>query len=218
MRRDSSDRQAKQVKHLIYSRLCPIYSVDCITISPSIFFLYTWDKMKLTTVFLFAATAWGAQHHHRRDTTDNGINLSAISSALYLTLCFSEYFSNNLTLLQRGSGSQPNNHCKFCQHLAAAQISHLRDSICCTRIRHLGTHQPSRTQFPRQSIQGRHYPSLVRRSPNGCEKLHVGGQVADLRGSIDGHNGRVQRGSKYRDSSGSHCHRFQSRWTGELNF
>ncbi|KOS47206.1 hypothetical protein ACN38_g1835 [Penicillium nordicum] len=38
--------------------------------------------MKLTTVFLFAATAWGSQHHHRRDTTDNGINLSAISSAL----------------------------------------------------------------------------------------------------------------------------------------
>ncbi|CAI7635686.1 unnamed protein product [Penicillium viridicatum] len=38
--------------------------------------------MKLNTVFLFAATAWGAQHHHRRDTTDNGINLSAISSAL----------------------------------------------------------------------------------------------------------------------------------------
>lgn len=42
--------------------------------------------MKLTAAFLFAATAWGAQHHHRRDTTDNGINLSAISSALYLTL------------------------------------------------------------------------------------------------------------------------------------
>ncbi|KAJ9491964.1 hypothetical protein VN97_g1275 [Penicillium thymicola] len=38
--------------------------------------------MKLTTVFLFVATAWGSQHHHRRDTPDNGINLSAISSAL----------------------------------------------------------------------------------------------------------------------------------------
>ncbi|KAJ5511470.1 hypothetical protein N7453_003573 [Penicillium expansum] len=38
--------------------------------------------MKLTAAFLFAATAWGAQHHHQRDTTDNGINLSAISSAL----------------------------------------------------------------------------------------------------------------------------------------
>ncbi|KAJ6181329.1 hypothetical protein N7519_011790 [Penicillium mononematosum] len=36
--------------------------------------------MKLTAL-LFAATAWGAQHHHR-DTTDNGIDLGAISSAL----------------------------------------------------------------------------------------------------------------------------------------
>ncbi|CAG8333107.1 unnamed protein product [Penicillium nalgiovense] len=33
------------------------------------------------TALLFTATAWGAQHHHR-DTTDNGINLGAISSAL----------------------------------------------------------------------------------------------------------------------------------------
>lgn len=175
--------------------------------------------MKLTTVFLFAATAWGAQHHHRRDTTDNGINLSAISSALYLTL-FSKYIyleKTNLTLLQGGPGGQPNNHRKFRQHLAAAQVSHLRDSICCARLRHLGTHQPSRTQFRRQSIQGWHDPSLVQRSPDGCEKLHVGGQVADLRGSIDGHNVRVQRGSKDRDC-GSHCHRFQSRWAGELNF
>ncbi|KAI1836431.1 hypothetical protein DTO006G1_2640 [Penicillium roqueforti] len=38
--------------------------------------------MKFTTAFLFAATAWGVQHHHRRDTTNNGINLSAITSAL----------------------------------------------------------------------------------------------------------------------------------------
>ncbi|KAJ6144039.1 hypothetical protein N7471_003492 [Penicillium samsonianum] len=38
--------------------------------------------MRFTPALLFAATAWGAQHHHRRDTTDNGINLGAISSAL----------------------------------------------------------------------------------------------------------------------------------------
>ncbi|KAJ5815822.1 hypothetical protein N7447_008055 [Penicillium robsamsonii] len=37
--------------------------------------------MRLTAALLFVGTAWGAQHHHRRDT-DNGINLSAISSAL----------------------------------------------------------------------------------------------------------------------------------------
>ncbi|CAG8888762.1 unnamed protein product [Penicillium egyptiacum] len=38
--------------------------------------------MKFTVALLFATTAWGAQHHHRRDTTDNGINLGAITSAL----------------------------------------------------------------------------------------------------------------------------------------
>ncbi|CAI7659724.1 unnamed protein product [Penicillium glandicola] len=37
--------------------------------------------MKFTVAILFATTAWGTQHHHR-DTTDNGINLPAISSAL----------------------------------------------------------------------------------------------------------------------------------------
>ncbi|KAJ5360969.1 hypothetical protein N7517_010160 [Penicillium concentricum] len=36
--------------------------------------------MRLTAALLFG-TAWGA-HHHQRDTTDNGINLGAISSAL----------------------------------------------------------------------------------------------------------------------------------------
>ncbi|KAJ5367757.1 hypothetical protein N7541_001698 [Penicillium brevicompactum] len=37
--------------------------------------------MKLTAFLLFLATAC-AEHQHRRDTTDNGINLGAISSAL----------------------------------------------------------------------------------------------------------------------------------------
>ncbi|CAG8097009.1 unnamed protein product [Penicillium salamii] len=37
--------------------------------------------MKLTAVLLFLATAC-AEHQHRRDTTDNGINIGAVSSAL----------------------------------------------------------------------------------------------------------------------------------------
>ncbi|KAJ5155109.1 uncharacterized protein N7500_010548 [Penicillium coprophilum] len=38
--------------------------------------------MRLPVALLFLGTAWGAQHHHQRDTSDNGINLGAISSAL----------------------------------------------------------------------------------------------------------------------------------------
>ncbi|KAJ5561267.1 hypothetical protein N7535_004266 [Penicillium sp. DV-2018c] len=37
--------------------------------------------MKLGAVFLLLATAYG-EHHHRRQETDNGINLPAITSAL----------------------------------------------------------------------------------------------------------------------------------------
>ncbi|CAG8266547.1 unnamed protein product [Penicillium salamii] len=37
--------------------------------------------MKLTSLLLFLATAC-AEHQHRRDTTDNGINIGAVSSAL----------------------------------------------------------------------------------------------------------------------------------------
>jgi hypothetical protein len=48
--------------------------------------------MKLAAL-LFATTAWGAQHHHR-DTTDNGIDLGAISSALYLILSL-DYLLNH---------------------------------------------------------------------------------------------------------------------------
>ncbi|KAJ5950159.1 uncharacterized protein N7479_008572 [Penicillium vulpinum] len=38
--------------------------------------------MRFTAALLFITTARGAQHHHQRDITDNGINLGAISSAL----------------------------------------------------------------------------------------------------------------------------------------
>ncbi|KAJ5211369.1 hypothetical protein N7472_001508 [Penicillium cf. griseofulvum] len=38
--------------------------------------------MRFTAVLLFVTTAWGGQHHHQRDTTDDGINLGAITSAL----------------------------------------------------------------------------------------------------------------------------------------
>lgn len=51
--------------------------------------------MKFTAVLLFLA-ACSAEHHHRRDGTDYGINLASISSALYIPTLAPSIESNTI--------------------------------------------------------------------------------------------------------------------------
>jgi hypothetical protein len=80
--------EGSSAKHLIYSEF-PKPSTG----STHVYSLLR--TMKFTAVLFFLA-ACSAEHHHRRDGTDYGINLASISSALYIPTLVSSLASNPL--------------------------------------------------------------------------------------------------------------------------